>query len=292
MSRIEHPKLYRIWVCMNYRCHSESKGNHYARNYKNRGIQVCIQWRNDYSCFEKWALSHGYSEGLTIDRIDPNGNYEPENCQWITRSENSKRASTNKQNGINFHEEESAILFKEIVQAISVMSFDELRLVSMRIKDVLFPDNTSDGEHKKSTGKLSANSAQASYGLYSAIRDEQGLRDSDVARMAGLTTSTMSSWKHGYYTPKLNKLMEIANVLNVEVTEIYTKGDNAIDTTLYKKIKAICAEKNMSLCKLEKAAHLGNGVIGKWRVSRPNISSVKSVANVLGVSASDLLGEE
>ena len=56
---------------------------------------MCDEWlgENGFSSFYKWALDNGYQEGLTIDRIDENGNYEPSNCQWITRSENTIKAN-------------------------------------------------------------------------------------------------------------------------------------------------------------------------------------------------------
>ena len=54
-------------------------------------IKVCDEWRNNYLIFEKWALENGYQKGLTIDRINPDDDYKPSNCRWITRSENSKR---------------------------------------------------------------------------------------------------------------------------------------------------------------------------------------------------------
>lgn len=85
-------KLYRVWSCMKYRCHGGGEKNPYARWYRDRGIEVCEEWRKSFKDFEEWALANGYKEGLTIDRIDPDGNYCPENCRWVTRSENSKRA--------------------------------------------------------------------------------------------------------------------------------------------------------------------------------------------------------
>ena len=57
--------------------------------YGERKRKVCSEWRKDFRVFKDWALKHGYKENLTIDRINNGGNYEPENCQFITGSENS-----------------------------------------------------------------------------------------------------------------------------------------------------------------------------------------------------------
>jgi hypothetical protein len=70
---------------MKHRC-----GNPKAVNYKfygGRGIAVCDEWRNNFKTFFDWSMSHGYSEKLTIDRIDTDGNYEPSNCRWLTMKE-------------------------------------------------------------------------------------------------------------------------------------------------------------------------------------------------------------
>jgi hypothetical protein len=71
------------------RCYYK-KGNRYE-NYGGRGIEVCPEWEKDYPAFKRWALANGYSDDLTIDRIDNDGDYTPGNCQWITKSENSKK---------------------------------------------------------------------------------------------------------------------------------------------------------------------------------------------------------
>ena len=63
------------------------------RYYGAKGIQVCSEWNNDFKAFHDWALSAGYKEGLSIDRIDSNKNYEPTNCQWITLSANCCKAT-------------------------------------------------------------------------------------------------------------------------------------------------------------------------------------------------------
>lgn len=88
-------RLYRLWQNMKNRCYWE-KDKSFA-NYGGRGIQVCPEWRNGFSVFREWALSSGYQENLTLDRINVNGNYEPSNCRWATAKEqqNNKRNNRN-----------------------------------------------------------------------------------------------------------------------------------------------------------------------------------------------------
>lgn len=83
-------RLYRIWSNMKSRCY-----NHRVRSYADygaKGIIVCDEWLNSYEDFRDWALSNGYQDNLTIDRIESNKNYCPENCRWITLRDNSVRA--------------------------------------------------------------------------------------------------------------------------------------------------------------------------------------------------------
>lgn len=82
-------RLYATWKGMKRRCYSPKFRNY--KCYGGRGIQVCTEWKNDFIAFRNWALNNGYADNLTIDRIDNNGNYEPSNCQFLTRPENSKK---------------------------------------------------------------------------------------------------------------------------------------------------------------------------------------------------------
>lgn len=77
---------------MKQRCYN-AKCKDY-RLYGGKGVEISDEWLKDYSAFRNWSESNGYSEGLSIDRIDSNGNYEPSNCRWVnslTQSNNTSR---------------------------------------------------------------------------------------------------------------------------------------------------------------------------------------------------------
>lgn len=88
-------RLYHTWQHMKQRC--DGTGN--AKNkivYHDRGIRVCDEWNSNFEAFRDWAIKNGYSDDLSIDRIDGNGNYEPSNCRWATSITQANNKSTNR----------------------------------------------------------------------------------------------------------------------------------------------------------------------------------------------------
>ena len=84
--------LYKVWQTMKQRCTNPNcRGYQW---YGAKGVKVCEDWQ-DVESFYRWAVSHGYQEGLTLDRIEITGDYEPKNCRWITMSEQQTNKSSN-----------------------------------------------------------------------------------------------------------------------------------------------------------------------------------------------------
>jgi hypothetical protein len=83
-------RLYSIWTNMKTRCYNKNSPKY--KVYGARGIIVCEAWKNSYIVFKEWAITHGYSDCLTLDRVDVNGNYEPSNCRWssVKQQENNR----------------------------------------------------------------------------------------------------------------------------------------------------------------------------------------------------------
>lgn len=92
-------RLYKTWQGIKKRCYNTSNRDYI--HYGGRGIAVCDEWRNSYLTFKDWAINNGYSDNLTIDRIDVNGNYEPNNCRWVTMKQQARNSSHNRYVTIN-----------------------------------------------------------------------------------------------------------------------------------------------------------------------------------------------
>ena len=133
-------RLHRIHHNMKNRCYNKNFKEY--KNYGGRGITICSEWLDSEKTkikgthisniskglivFKKWALENGYSDELTLDRIDPNGNYEPSNCRWVSRKEQNNNRTNN-----------HYITYKGKTQSISKWA-EELGIKRQKIVDRLW----------------------------------------------------------------------------------------------------------------------------------------------------------
>lgn len=131
---MSNTRLYTIWKLMKYRCSNPSRREY--RIYGGRGIKVCDEW-NEFDSFMRWAVNNGYSEELTLDRIDNDGNYTPSNCRWASRQTQSLNKSTNRyitHNGqtktITQWATENNIPYYVLKKRIDILNWDFERAIS------------------------------------------------------------------------------------------------------------------------------------------------------------------
>lgn len=98
MSSVRHglskTRLHRIWHSMYCRCYYPTTNQY--NNYGGKGVKVCDEWKHNFVNFYNWAMSNGYNDSLTLDRIDNNKNYCPENCKWSTLEQQNNNRTTSK----------------------------------------------------------------------------------------------------------------------------------------------------------------------------------------------------
>lgn len=120
----KHP-LYKTWKNIKQRCFNPNNQDYYC--YGKKGITICNNWKNDFKLFFDWALKNGWKKGLSIDRIDSNKGYFPENCRFVTMHENSKKVFRDNPGLNKGSRHRCAILNEEQVREIKQMIDNGLR---------------------------------------------------------------------------------------------------------------------------------------------------------------------
>lgn len=137
-------KLYKIWNSMKCRCYTVSSGAYFK--YGAKGIRMCDEWKNDFMAFYNWALVNGYSDELTIDRIDYRGNYEPSNCRWAdirTQANNKSNVRKYEYNG----ELHTMTEWSEIMNINYGALWERLNVLGWSIEKALTTPVRDDGKH-------------------------------------------------------------------------------------------------------------------------------------------------
>lgn len=133
-------QLYTVWHNMKQRCYGKTYKDY--PNWGGRGIRVCDEWKNDYAAFRDWALLNGYEKGLSLDRIDVNGNYEPGNCRWAdwhTQAINRTCSMNYEINGevknLTDIAEEYGIKYGTLYQRVHVYKWPIEKAISVPVRD-------------------------------------------------------------------------------------------------------------------------------------------------------------
>ena len=99
-------RLYGIWVGIKTRCYNPNDKKYAV--YGDKGIKMSEEWKNDFTTFAKWSIENGYSETLTIDRIDATGGYNPGNCRWVDMQTQQNNRTNNHR--LEYHGESHTIM--------------------------------------------------------------------------------------------------------------------------------------------------------------------------------------
>lgn len=173
-------RLYHCWSNMKFRCNNPDKRE--AKYYHNKGITYCEEWET-YRNFEEWALNNGYSDNLTLDRIDNSKGYNPSNCRWITAAEQQR----NKTNNLFFtHNGET----KTLTEWSRDTGIDRTTL-----HDRIFKFGYTFEQALKKDRSKPRNSVLLTY-------KGQMVSQGELAKLLGVTKTSVSRWRKRGYTVK------------------------------------------------------------------------------------------
>lgn len=173
-------RLYHCWSNMKSRCNNPDKRE--AKYYHNKGITYCEEWET-YRNFEEWALNNGYSDNLTLDRIDNSKGYNPSNCRWITAAEQQR----NKTNNLFFTHNGKT---KTLTEWARDTGIDRTTL-----HDRIFKFGYTFEQALKKDRSKPRNSVLLTY-------KGQMVSQGELAKLLGVTKTSVSRWRKRGYTVK------------------------------------------------------------------------------------------
>jgi len=194
----KNKKLYNVWCGIKRRCYNPNQKSYSV--YGAKGIRMCEAWLNDFSNFYSWAMEHGYREGLEIDRIDSIGNYEPSNCRFLTKRENTQRAHLGREVSLE-------VKSKWSMQSLG-WSNDFLQEVIVKIKS---------GDYR----------AQELADILHVNRHTL----SDIAKRHGFKTN----WRRGVFTRKQVEAIRGETISRAEIIKKYNSNHETIGSVINKR---------------------------------------------------------
>jgi hypothetical protein len=208
-------QLKRTYSGMKNRCFSPK--NPRFKNYGARGITICSDWLggDGYKNFEKWALSNGFSEGLTLDRIDVNKDYTPDNCRFV----DMKTQQRNKTNTLYVGKEKFSELVEEVGIADYRTAYARYFVLGWSLEKALYTP-------MKKPRKFQTTKQDIVFDYFKFIEmcNKKGKRIKDILNNTNVKSATLYSWKakcegKGGYYPKTEKIMELSKYLNCSLQD-------------------------------------------------------------------------
>lgn len=176
-------RIYSIWASMLQRCKNPNDISYSL--YGNKGISVCEDWEY-FINFDEWAMSNGYQEDLSIDRIDSNGNYEPSNCRWVSmkvqqnnRSNNIKLTYNNETGNLQFWSNKTGIPI-ETLRSRCYYGWETERILNQ-------PKHSKQKKEKDVTFKF----------VVKKYRSLLGLTQVEFAKILKVNKDTVKNWETG-----------------------------------------------------------------------------------------------
>lgn len=126
-------RLFKIWSCMKQRCYYQKYIDYYA--YGGRGIKVCDEWLHSFQAFAHWASTSGYNDSLSIDRINVDGDYTPQNCRWATDIEQANNRHNN--HYLLYHGEKHSLAEWSRIKNISYAALKSRIALGWSVEDAL-----------------------------------------------------------------------------------------------------------------------------------------------------------